>query len=156
MISPQIQLSDGSRAGDRRTSPRPMRVGVVSLNRNSLTRFLPAENVLPNEWSAELANVTHCSSDRSLAKGILKQTAHDLRRFRSARTRGQRDLYADAYTWLVANDFAWPCSFLNVCATLGLQPEQTRADLIEAATEPWYSHLLTVARNTANSFVSIL
>ncbi len=129
MISPQIHLRDRPHARDR----------------------------TGNETSTmELQSAANCSSDRSLAHGILRQTARDLRRFSDARTAAQRELYTDAYTWLMANEFAWPCSFLNVCATLGLQPEQTRADLVDAAREPWYSHVLTVARNTANSFASIL
>ena len=157
MISPQIHLSDRSRAADRTTSTRARRRGVVSFTRNTLSRFVSAESPSPNEMLAmELENVANCSSDRSLAHSILRQTARDLRRFSGARTPAQRELYTDAYTWLMANEFAWPCSFLNVCATLGLQPEQTRTDLINAAREPWYSYVLTVARNTANSFTSIL
>jgi hypothetical protein len=68
---------------------------------------------------------------RDLAAGVLKQAVRDLRRFRNAKSGTARELYLDAELWLTANDFSWPFSFLNVCQTLGLEPETLRQDLLD-------------------------
>src|SRR5215469_16089809 len=65
-----------------------------------------------------------------LATGVLKQAAHDLRRFYTATKGVERDLYLDAYSWIRANDFSWPYSFVNVCKLLDLCPEVVRAEVL--------------------------
>jgi len=64
---------------------------------------------------------------------VLKQAAHDLRRFRAATTGTKRELYLDAYTWITADDWSWPYSFVNVCNLLELCPEVVRAELLADA-----------------------
>ena len=70
------------------------------------------------------------ASHRELASGILKQAAQDLRRFHGATSAIERELYLDAYRWLMSNDFSWPFSFLNVCQLLNLVPETLREHLL--------------------------
>ena len=62
-------------------------------------------------------------SARALAKGVLDQAAKDLRKFRAAREPLGRELYRDAYSWVMSNDLSWPYSFVNVCEALGLSTE---------------------------------
>ena len=69
-------------------------------------------------------------SQRGLAAGVLKQAAQDLRRFQCASNNVERELYYDAYSWLISNDDVWPFSFLNVCQTLNLTPEDVRHELM--------------------------
>jgi hypothetical protein len=68
------------------------------------------------------------TSQRDLAAGVLKQARQDLRRFRNATSRIERELYLDAYYWFRSNDYTWPFSFLNVCQLLGLDPEAVREE----------------------------
>ena len=65
-----------------------------------------------------------------LAAGVLKQAAQDLRRFHSPRNSVERELYYDAYSWLMSEDDVWPFSFLNVCHALNLAPQNVRYELI--------------------------
>jgi len=70
------------------------------------------------------------ASRKDLAAGILKQAALDLRRFQAA-TRGvERELYLDAYRWVISNDCSWPFSFLNICELLNLPPETVRGKVL--------------------------
>jgi hypothetical protein len=62
------------------------------------------------------------TSQRELAAGALKQAARDLRRFHGAATAIERELYLDAYSWLMSDDCSWPFSFLNVCRLLNPEP----------------------------------
>lgn len=80
------------------------------------------------------------AADRSLAAGVLKQTAQDLRRFRSATKGHKQELYLDAYSWIMVEDFSWPYSFVNVCRLLDLCPEVLRAELLADASLGWFDY----------------
>ena len=64
-----------------------------------------------------------------LAAGILAQARRDLRRFHSSTRKLERELYLDAYDWVLSDDFRWPFSFRNVCQILNLPPETVRHEL---------------------------
>ena len=76
----------------------------------------------------------------ALATGVLKQAAHDLRRFHTATNSVERDLYLDAYSWIRANDFSWPYSFVNVCKLLDVCPEVVRAEFLADASLGSFSY----------------
>ena len=69
-------------------------------------------------------------SQRELAAGVLKQAEQDLRRFHGAASTIERELYLDAYRWVMSDDSTWPFSFLRVCESLNLVPEDVRQDFI--------------------------
>ena len=104
------------------------------LTRDQMDAFLAASDnarsahffTPPPEPPAEAA-------EKGLAAGVLKQAAYDLRRFRAAATGTKRELYLDAYTWITADDWSWPYSFVNVCNLLELCPEVVRAELLADA-----------------------
>jgi hypothetical protein len=69
-------------------------------------------------------------SERDLAAGVLKQAAEDLRRFYNATSKVERELYFDAYRWVMSEDYSWPFSFPNVCLILNRAPEELRRELV--------------------------
>ena len=74
-----------------------------------------------------------------LASGILGQARRDLRKFQHPRTALERELYLDAYTWVVSDNYSWPFSFLNVCRLLNLAPAEVRHDLLyELSLGVWH------------------
>jgi hypothetical protein len=78
--------------------------------------------------------------EKHLAAGVLKQAAHDLRRYRAATSGLRRELYLDAYTWITDNDFSWPYSFVNVCELLDVCPDAIRAELFADASLSWFDY----------------
>ena len=70
------------------------------------------------------------TSHRELAAGTLKQATRDLRRFHGATTGVERELYHDAYSWVMSDDCGWPFSFLNVCRVLNHAPDNLREELL--------------------------
>ena len=70
------------------------------------------------------------AAQRELSAGVLKQAAHDLRRFRGATKKIERELYLDAYRWLTVNECSSPFSFVNVCQLLNLAPDAVRHELV--------------------------
>lgn len=65
-----------------------------------------------------------------MAAGVFKQAKQDLQRFHRARIPRERELYSDAYSWVMSEDAEWPFSFRNVCRLLHLSPEETRQELL--------------------------
>jgi hypothetical protein len=61
---------------------------------------------------------------------VLKQATQDLRRFHRQTSRIERELYDDAYRWVMSDDYSWPFSFPNVCRLLNRAPEELRQELI--------------------------
>ena len=70
------------------------------------------------------------TANREMAAGVFKQAKQDLRRFHRARTPLERELYSDAYSWVMSEDAEWPFSFRNVCWLLNLSPEEARQELL--------------------------
>jgi hypothetical protein len=70
------------------------------------------------------------ASRKDLATGILKQAALDLRRFHGGTSEIERELYLDAYRWVISDDCSWPFSFLNVCQALNPAPETVREEVL--------------------------
>lgn len=70
------------------------------------------------------------TSKKDLTTGVLKQAAQDLRRFYGATNPVERELYRDAYSWVISDDETWPFSFLNVCQLLHLAPAVMREELL--------------------------
>jgi len=69
------------------------------------------------------------SPERALMLAVLEDALRcfaDDRRTRSGRRR-RRSRQAEA--WLFADDYAWPFSFVNLCATFDLSPSAVRAAL---------------------------
>jgi hypothetical protein len=70
------------------------------------------------------------TSRKDLAAGILEQATLDLRRFHGATSGLERELYLDAYRWVISDDCSWPFSFSNVCQLLDLIPETVREEVL--------------------------
>ena len=90
-------------------------------------------------------------SRKDLAAGILKQAGLDLRRFHGATSAIERELYLDAYRWVISDDCSWPFSFLNVCQLLNLAPENLRQELLTDASLGLFSYLARRGGRVARS-----
>ena len=112
------------------------------LSREQIDAFLSAEfdNARNAHFFVPPAEPPAATPEKSLALGVLKQAARDLRRFHSA-TRGfKRELYLDAYSWITVYDFSWPYSFVNVCRLLDVCPEVIRTELLADASLGWFDY----------------
>jgi hypothetical protein len=91
------------------------------------------------------------TSRRELASGILKQAEEDLRRFHAATSAVERELYQDAYRWVISDDCSWPFSFLNVCRLLNVAPEILRQDLLSDVSLGLFGYLRRHCARVARS-----
>ena len=131
------------------------------LSREQLAAFLNAESSSPHSahFSTPRAEPPPPAAEKSLAVGVLKQAAYDLRRFRDATKGADRELYLDAYSWITAHDFSWPYSFMNVCKLLDLCPEVACQELLADASlgsfHYWIRRANRVSRKLGTSFVRV-
>ena len=95
---------------------------------------------------------TSWTNQKDLAAGVLKQAAQDLRRFHGATSAIERELYLDAYRWVISDDCSWPFSFLNVCRLLNRAPESLRQELLTDASLGLFSYLARRGGRAARSF----
>lgn len=95
-------------------------------------------------------------AENGLLAGILKQAARDVRQFRGATTKVEKELYLDVYTWIAANDFSWPFSFLNVCKTLGLVPDVVRDELLGDSPLGWFGYCRKIGGRLTRAMQSSL
>jgi hypothetical protein len=91
------------------------------------------------------------TNQKDLAAGVLKQAAQDLRRFHGATSAIERELYLDAYRWVISDDCSWPFSFLNVCQLLNLVPESLRQELLTDASLGLFSYVARRGGRAARS-----
>src|SRR6266513_188556 len=95
------------------------------------------------------------TNQEDLAAGVLKQAAQDLRRFHGATSAIERELYLDAYRWVISEDSSWPFSFLNVCQLLKLAPESLREELLDDASLGLFGYLSRRCARTARSLQNV-
>jgi hypothetical protein len=105
------------------------------LTRDQMDAFLAvSDNARSAHFFTPPPETPAATPEKGLAAGVLKQAAHDLRRFRTATKGVKRELYLDAYGWITANDFSWPYSFVNVCKLLEVSPEVVRTEIFADAS----------------------
>jgi hypothetical protein len=108
------------------------------ISREAMQAFSNAQS--DNARSGHFSVPASQAPEKYLALGVLKQAARDLRRFNSANSGVKQELYLDAYSWVTANDFSWPYSFVNVCKLLNVCPEGVRAELFADASLGWFDY----------------
>ena len=121
------------------------------LTGDQVDAFLNAkpDNAHSGHFSVAPAQPPGPTPEKDLALGVLKQAARDLRRFHSATKGVKQELYLDAYSWVTANDFLWPYSFVNVCKLLNVCPEVVRAEIFADASLSWLEYWTKRAGNVS-------
>lgn len=111
----------------------------------------------PNHTS--ICTLISAESQSELAASIFKQAARDLRRFYGATTTIEQELYFDAYSWLMSDDWGWPFSFMNVCQLLNLSPEDVRQELVGdialGKLSQWTRRSARAVRRIGNLFLNV-
>ena len=131
------------------------------LSRDQLDAFSNAksDNARSGHFFTPPAEPPAVTPEKGLAAGVLKQAAHDLRRFRAATNGVKRELYLDAYSWITANDFSWPYSFVNVCELLHVCPDVIRTEVLADASLGWLDYWTRragrLSRRLGDSFVRV-
>jgi hypothetical protein len=87
--------------------------------------------VRPVQFDEIWSRTSAVSPESALAFAVMDQAINDLITHRFARGRRQQRTYWDAYQWMMAEDYEWPFSFVNLCASLRLEAEPIRRQLLD-------------------------
>src|SRR5437867_12284743 len=111
------------------------------LTRDQMDAFLAAsDNARSAHFFTPPPEPPATTPEKGLAAGVLKQAAHDLRRFRTATKGVKRELYLGAYGWMTADDFARRYSAVDVGKLLDVTPEVVRTEIIADAESGWLDY----------------
>ena len=89
--------------------------------------------------------------EQRLMAAVLEDALNLRRRGPRAAGRSARLRYAEVRRWFASNDLQWPCSFVNVCHALGLEPSAVRAGAQAVDTDGIERCAIVVSRPPAPS-----
>ena len=88
-------------------------------------QFQPG-TLLPAQWYRNVGIDSSHAPERRLLLAILEEALATLQRYVLDDRRRGRRLYREAEQWVLSNDISWPCTFCNICDTLGIDPVYLR------------------------------
>lgn len=87
------------------------------------------EIVLPAQYFAVRRSGAAQQPEKRLMLAVLEDAVSAFQRHVTARGASARRAFADAEAWIGSDDATWPFAFLNICHTLGLEPDAIRRGL---------------------------
>ena len=96
----------------------------------------PRRDVPELDPAAELASNGRfiAEPERRLFLAVLTDAIVRFRRLTESRHPATRHELLEAERWLRAEDHSWPCSFVNVCEALDIEPEPLRRAVLKWRT----------------------
>lgn len=116
----------------RLTVEAPMRkdAGDVGDAQRFIEALLGGDIVLPEQFYPSMDALSRGSGERALMWAVLTDGIESFRR--TAHGRGRRDAeeFREAESWVMATDWNWLFSFVNLCEVFGLAPGALRQALL--------------------------
>ena len=109
----------------------PPAAAVLIEDRNA-DLFVP-DMALPSQFQDLWATSRRLSPGPRLALAVLQLAVVDVLKYRGARREQDRRMYRKARCWITSSDKSWPLSFMNVCDTLKIAPDQLRDRVLSAS-----------------------
>jgi len=85
--------------------------------------------MLPSQYFGTDRGGVRQEPEYRLVLAILEDAIHCFMKYRFAVDHGGRELYEDARVWIESEDRAWPFSFENICAIVGIESDFLRGGL---------------------------
>jgi hypothetical protein len=87
--------------------------------------------LLPSQYAEMTRARAGTEPERRLLLAILTDAIVTFQARAASPRRAERRAFDEAARWLFSDDRSWPCSFVNVCEALGIEPGPLRRALIE-------------------------
>jgi hypothetical protein len=104
---------------------------TVTLDDRYTTGLLVPDTLLPSQFFASLHQKSRMDGERRLMVAVLEDALNCFQKHVEATDPKARQLFLDAEEWIMSADQSWFFSFVNVCETLGLDPEYVREGLLK-------------------------
>jgi hypothetical protein len=87
---------------------------------------LEPELVMPAQFFARARTDASFLPEKRLMLAVLEDAVAVYRKHVHSRYPGGRALFLEAEEWILSDDLAWPCAFVNVCQALDLDTDYIR------------------------------
>jgi hypothetical protein len=84
--------------------------------------------IMPSQFFPENGDGP-AAGEKRLMFAVLREALGVLLKYAAAQHGQGRRLFLEAKRWITSNNAEWPCSFVNICETLGLDPACVRRRL---------------------------
>lgn len=128
MRGERIPQTRPPQASTRGKGARPLRP-EFPLDLRGMSCHLENDMILPEQFYRPPDNAHHSPGVAALMCAVLAEALDCFLKGMSAEGQRAQRLAAEAEQWFFTDDHRWPFSFVNVCATLGLEPEYLRLGL---------------------------
>ena len=91
---------------------------------------LAPDTMLPTQFFGALRKKSLIDGEQRLMVAVLEDAVRCFQKQVNAVDPKARQLYLDAEEWITSTDHTWFFSFVNVCHTLGLDPDWMRGGLL--------------------------
>jgi hypothetical protein len=85
--------------------------------------------LLPAQFYSAFRGGSGVRGERRLMLAVLEDALDCFQKYASARDGHARQLFDEAYAWIVSGDLGWFYSYENICETLEINPEYLRRGL---------------------------
>lgn len=109
----------------------PPAAAVLIEDRNA--ELFQPDTALPSQFQDLWAASPRLPPGPRLALAVLQLAVVDFMKYRGARREQEQRMYRKARVWITSQDESWPLSFLNVCETLSIAPDQLRSRVMAAS-----------------------
>ena len=92
---------------------------------------LEPDTLLPSQFFGAIRQKARLDGERRLMAAVLEDGLHCFQKHVHATDQKARRLFLEAEGWITATDQSWFFSFVNVCETLGLDPDYVREGLLK-------------------------
>lgn len=93
-------------------------------------RLFTPDIMLPAQYFAVLRKAAPPGPEYNLILAMLQDAVECFQKYRFTTDPNGRELYEDAYGWIVSTDRIWPYSFDNICMILRFDPDYLRQGLL--------------------------
>src|SRR3989344_3846221 len=95
--------------------------------------------VMPTQFLAVFSGSRPACPERKLILAVLEEAFHCYQKYVLAKDARRKRLFREAEEWINSSDRSWPFSFVNICETLGINPEYLRRGM-----QAWKQQVLSL------------
>jgi len=102
---------------------------AYNLDERVASLFQP-DTLMPNQYLENYRRNLHLAPETHLMLAVLEDAVSCYQKYVLAQDERGVELFRDAETWIMKEDFEWLFSFDNICESLGINPAYMRDGLV--------------------------
>ncbi|MEK7649426.1 MAG: hypothetical protein AAB367_00455 [Patescibacteria group bacterium] len=83
-----------------------------------------------DQWRAQFRSINDYGRERRLMLAVLEDAIDCFQKYAHTNDRGGRQIFCEAYDWIMSPDKRWLFSFENICQIVEMDPDYIREGLM--------------------------